>query len=105
MANWSKSPTRPMITRLTPRLTNALPPAQATRVTIASMSDGVASEAITTTMVLQSPFVPRNLERPYPSRPHELTGRASGPGRAAVRLSDVQPLVGLGAGGGHGQIV
>ncbi len=51
VANASTSPTRPMMTRLTPRLTNACPPAASTRSTTASTSDGCASGAITMTTV------------------------------------------------------
>ena len=44
------SPTSPTIVRVSPRLTNASPPASVTRATTASTSSSVASGAITTTI-------------------------------------------------------
>ena len=49
--NCSRSPTRPMMVRVTPRLTNASPPAFSTRVTTASTFSAAAPGAMTTTML------------------------------------------------------
>ncbi len=48
--NVSTSPTRPMMVRVTPRLTNASPPTDSTRAMTALMSSASASGFITTTM-------------------------------------------------------
>src|SRR6478752_5538954 len=75
------SPTRPTIVRVTPRLTNASPPASRTRVTTASTSAGTAAGVMTTTMGFSFVGVPwglrgaRNAKKP----------RASGPGLRLVR--------------------
>ena len=47
----SMSPTRPMIVRVTPRLTNACPPVSSTRSVTWAICSSVAPGAITTTMV------------------------------------------------------
>ena len=52
--NCSMSPIKPTTVRDLPRLTYALPPTSRTSSTMASMSCGVASWAITTTMALSS---------------------------------------------------
>jgi hypothetical protein len=54
------SPTRPMIVRVTPRLTNASPPTDSTRAITPSTSSAEASGFMTTT-TLRS-VVPRQIE-------------------------------------------
>src|SRR5215218_3342472 len=50
-AKVSTSPTRPMMVRVTPRLTNASPPAEVTRATTATTSSVDAPGCMTTTTV------------------------------------------------------
>src|SRR5918999_573935 len=81
----SMSPTRPAIVRVTPRLTNASPPAVSTSATTVLISAWVASGAITITMVCRVSSSQKD-ESPGPLGPG-----LSSSGRSAQRLAGHRP--------------
>src|ERR1700712_1642072 len=88
----SMSPTRPMIVRVTPRLTKACPPTPSTRSVTCAICSSVASGAITTTM--RQTLVA--LSDPWTTVPATETARMR------IRLSAVHR--GFGVGTGHAAV-
>src|SRR3954452_521751 len=84
----SMSPTRPMIVRTTPRLTNAWPPTLSTRSVTWAICSSVASGAITTTMALTLAVCPRG------GRPFRHAGRPVRRSHGDVRDLRLDPPAG-----------